>query len=578
MELHIDYDKIREVHSYIQEKTAGWMDNLAEIVQIIGEMSVDTAMEGATAEKILSYMTEVHGSMYVLISDIVSDFLTRQMMFEAELYELDKDAYTIIPEDYVNNTISKYSDTYDLFDGYVENLNKILYNIGDVIEPVEPNSENIYTELEEYITREKQKMQQYHELDERFCFNEFSDFEQRIDALTEYISGIRKNYSERKAYISGDIQQMPEYQVCKENLEKHMEYQAENEGAIQAASELYIDVNTMVAADNRAHAGWQKVFTGAGLLWLGGAAIATVVGGPAGASAAATAWGSLIGVSGTVTAGFGLFDTIEGGQDIKYGIKGDIYTESYNPYKDLLGEENYYKAEKMSANITGGLLTVDMVYNIGKGRWWGKSEVEANYEPTKIENTETAKIEATETKIAELNDAKVVELEVRESEFKNFDIKNASKKQKGNFGEYYADNNLKNNKSLKDAGYDLESVGKNAPITPNDKLQKGIDGLYKNNNVNSDIKYVVDEAKFGTSSLSKTSIDGVQMSDDWLIGKYSQNDRILKAVNGDVELANDIKRAFNRGQVEKVLSRVDSQGIVTTYKLDYSGKIIGTWP
>ena len=59
---------------------------------------------------------------------------------------------------YVNNTISKYSETYDLFDGYVENLNKILYNIGDVIEPVEPDSENIYTELEEYITREKQKM------------------------------------------------------------------------------------------------------------------------------------------------------------------------------------------------------------------------------------------------------------------------------------------------------------------------------------------------------------------------------------------------------------------------------------
>ena len=291
----------------------------------------------------------------------------------------------------------------------MENLNKILYNIGDVIESVEPNSENIYTELEEYITREKQKMQQYHELDERFCFNEFSDFEQRIDALTEYISGIRKNYSERKAYISGDIQQMPEYQVCKENLEKHMEYQAENEGAIQAASELYIDVNTKVAADNRAHAGWQKVFTGAGLLWLGGAAIATAVGGPAGASVAATAWGSLIGVSGTVTAGFGISDIIEGEQDVEYGIWGEMDTKSFNPYKDLLGEENYYKAEKMSANITGGLLTVDMVYNIGKGRWWGKSEVEAKVEPAKIESTETAKIEAVETNIAELNDAKVAE-------------------------------------------------------------------------------------------------------------------------------------------------------------------------
>ena len=310
---------------------------------------------------------------------------------------------------YVNNTISKYSETYDLFDGYVENLNKILYNIGDVIEPVEPNSENIYTELEEYITREKQKMQQYHELDELFCYNEFSGFEQRIDALTDYISGIRENYSERKTYISGNIQQLPEYQVCKENLEKHMEYQAENEGAIQAASELYVDVNTKVAADNRAHAGWQKVFTGAGLLWLGGAAIATAVGGPAGASAAATAWGSIIGVSGTVTAGFGISDIIEGEQDVEYGIWGEMDTKSFNPYKDLLGEENYYKAEKMSANITGGLLTVDMVYNIGKGRWWGKSEVEAKVEPAKIESTETAKIEATETKIAELNDAKIAE-------------------------------------------------------------------------------------------------------------------------------------------------------------------------
>ncbi len=110
-----------------------------------------------------------------------------------------------------------------MFDGYVENLNKILYNISDAIEPVEPNSEKIYAELEEYITREKQKIQQYHELDERFCYNEFYDFEQRIDVLTEYISGIRENYSERKPYISGNIQQLPEYQVCKENLEKHID-------------------------------------------------------------------------------------------------------------------------------------------------------------------------------------------------------------------------------------------------------------------------------------------------------------------------------------------------------------------
>ncbi|OOM07378.1 hypothetical protein [Clostridium saccharobutylicum] len=40
-----------------------------------------------------------------------------------------------------------------------------------------------------------------------------------------------------------------------------------------------------------------------------------------------------------------------------------------------------------------------------------------------------------------------------------------------------------NNQSIKDAGYDLESVGREAPTSPDDKIIKGIDGLYKNKNV-----------------------------------------------------------------------------------------------
>ncbi len=31
-------------------------------------------------------------------------------------------------------------------------------------------------------------------------------------------------------------------------------------------------------------------------------------------------------------------------------------------------------------------------------------------------------------------------------------------------------------------------------------------------------------------------------------------------------------------QVERVLSKIDSKGNVTIYKLDSQGKIIGTWP
>ena len=163
------------------------------------------------------------------------------------------------------------------------------------------------------------------------------------------------------------------------------------------------------------------------------------------------------------------------------------------------------------------------------------------------------------------------------AKFDGLDLDNASTKQKDNYGEHIADDNLINNQSLKDAGYDLKSVGREAPKGPNDKIVKGIDGLYENMNPDSNIKYVIDEAKFGSSKLGNTK-DNLQMSDDWLTGSNTGKNRILKAVDNDKELAEIIEDALENGQVERVLSKVDSTGKVTTYKLDSNGEIIGEWP
>ena len=163
------------------------------------------------------------------------------------------------------------------------------------------------------------------------------------------------------------------------------------------------------------------------------------------------------------------------------------------------------------------------------------------------------------------------------NKFDDFDPLTATNKQKGNFGEFKADDNLINNNTVKAKGYDLEPIGRNAPSSPDDKIVKGIDGLYKNNNTNSKTKYVIDEAKFGSSDLGKTK-DGIQMSDDWIKGTKTGNDRILDAVGGDKKLAREIQKALDNGEVERVLSKIDSSGNVTTYRLDKNGKIIGPWP
>jgi len=112
--------------------------------------------------------------------------------------------------------------------------------------------------------------------------------------------------------------------------------------------------------------------------------------------------------------------------------------------------------------------------------------------------------------------------------------------------------------------------------SPNDEIVKRIDGIYSNKNPNSNIRYVINESRFNASQLCKTKKGIKQMSDEWLLEDGGK--RILEAVNGDKQLVDEIRIALEKGQVEKVLSRVGKDGKVTTYRLNSNGEIIGVWP
>ncbi|MEK4522456.1 hypothetical protein MKX96_12610 [Psychrobacillus sp. FSL W7-1493] len=68
------------------------------------------------------------------------------------------------------------------------------------------------------------------------------------------------------------------------------------------------------------------------------------------------------------------------------------------------------------------------------------------------------------------------------------------------------------------------------------------------------------------------------MSNDWLLGMGSGKSRIIKAVNGNEKLATEISDALENGQIERVLSKVNSKGETLTFRLDTEGEIVGTWP
>ncbi|MBQ0151711.1 MAG: DUF4280 domain-containing protein [Chryseobacterium sp.] len=153
---------------------------------------------------------------------------------------------------------------------------------------------------------------------------------------------------------------------------------------------------------------------------------------------------------------------------------------------------------------------------------------------------------------------------------KKFDPKTATNKQKGNFGEMASHNDKINNPALKDKGYDLKRIGDDAPSGLDDTIKKGIDGIYEN--ANPPPKYVIDEAKYDTSKLSQKPKDGPQMSDDWIKGSK----RLENQVGEDK--AREIAKALDKGEVDRVLSKIDKNGKVTTYKINADGTIGDPWP
>jgi|GEM_PF-6351139 len=97
----------------------------------------------------------------------------------------------------------------------------------------------------------------------------------------------------------------------------------------------------------------------------------------------------------------------------------------------------------------------------------------------------------------------------------------------------------------------------------------GIDDIYKNPKPPPD--YVLAEYKYGGGQLGNTR-DGLQMSDDWVHGVNTGNDRLKQAVNETEALK--IRKAIDSGHVEKWLLRVDEPGNVKKLLLDVDGNVI----
>ena len=140
---------------------------------------------------------------------------------------------------------------------------------------------------------------------------------------------------------------------------------------------------------------------------------------------------------------------------------------------------------------------------------------------------------------------------------KDFDPDVASTLQKSNAGEILADDNMRivrENVGANGNTYTLESIGRPAPSGIDDPIVKGIDGIYKNQTPPP--SYVINETKWGSSKINQHTLDGLQMSEEWVVNRLDKLDD---------ETRMNLQDALESGDVDFVISKVDTSGKVSTY-------------
>lgn len=126
---------------------------------------------------------------------------------------------------------------------------------------------------------------------------------------------------------------------------------------------------------------------------------------------------------------------------------------------------------------------------------------------------------------------------------------------KSNYGE------MKMDQVMAEKGYERISLETVTDI--DEPLRKGIDGVYYN--PDGYPPYIIGEAKYDTSTLSKLKDGTKQMSDNWIVG----DDRLLKSVGEDL-YDEILKDGYDRVLVEKIKQ---DGSYVKTYLDEFGNKI-----
>ena len=574
----IKYTDINNLLWEYKSKLEGLISKLETCERSINQFIQSDQFIGETATAAKNYLYDVHITMISCLKVATQNMLDDIAYHKACYNEIDGSTNFRLDEEAIREFRTKLATNSADTESYAQSVQQAVSNISDISVVNTPGTNGII-ELHEQLDQELLNFIETIQTQESTTV---TIIENTVDLMVDSIKNCLGKIGTSKTAITTYTSNSFYTDIDVYTLAYLSEYFYQQHTVNQETYDAIWDVEQQLkdAAEEREVQGVIKAIGGIVLVVVGVACIAASLGA---ATPAVVAAGTMIGSGTTV---FGITDTAEGAQDVYYGSISDLDSTAVNRLKEVVfqgNEEAYYFTEGVFSFAASAFIPIGKASTVGKLTFRSGSTIIAKEGlstlagegvsklTTDLSGNQTAGMMAgmlasgltshgmdkLDVKFKQKSFTDLMKQGMVESSnfsvddiikgVENGEIQLSNNIQKGNYGE------MKMDAYFESQGYERISLDRVTDLNaPN---HQGIDGVYYNPNGHP--PYVIGEAKYGSSRLGNT-LDGPQMSDDWIYG----SNRLLKAVG---------KEMYDDILVEgygKQLIHIDKNGVLDVTAID----------
>lgn len=574
----IKYTDINNLLWEYKSKLEGLISKLETCERSINQFIQRDQFIGETATAAKNYLYDVHITMISCLKVATQNILDDIAYHKACYNEIDGSTNFRLDEEAIREFRTKLATNSADTESYAQSVQQAVSNISDISDVNTPGTNGII-ELHEQLDQELLNFIETIQTQESTTV---TIIENTVDLMVDSIKNCLGKIGTSKTAITTYTSNSFYTDIDVYTLAYLSEYFYQQHTVNQETYDAIWDVEQQLkdAAEEREVQGVIKAIGGIVLVVVGVACIAASLGA---ATPAVVAAGTMIGSGTTV---FGITDTAEGAQDVYYGSISDLDSTAVNRLKEVVfqgNEEAYYFTEGVFSFAASAFIPIGKASTVGKLTFRSGSTIIAK------EGLSTLAGEGVSKLTTDLSGNQTVgmmagmlasgltshgldklDVKFKQKSFtdlmkqgmvvssnfsvddiikgvENGEIPLSNNIQKGNYGE------MKMDAYFESQGYERISLDRVTDLNaPN---HQGIDGVYYNPDGHP--PYVIGEAKYGNSRLGNT-LDGPQMSDDWIYG----SNRLLKAVG---------KEMYDDILVEgygKQLIHIDKNGVLDVTAID----------